>query len=65
MLSVNSAGVCPKYVTPEGIHIMLPPHGFGSTEVYADFIVQSPNERFVNVVRINATFAFRVEEQGV
>ena len=44
---------------------MLPPRGLGSTAVYADFIVHSFNERFVNVVRINATFAFRVEEQGV
>ena len=36
--------------TPEGARIPLPPRELGSTEIYANAIVHSPNGRFVTVV---------------
>jgi len=37
-------------VTPEGARIPLPPRELGSTKIYANAIVHSPNGRFVTVV---------------
>ena len=49
----------PEDAIHESIHILLPPHELGSTGIYANSIVHSPNGRFVNVVRIYTAFAWR------
>ena len=62
-LSSTQPGTSPEDTTPESIHILLPPHELGSTEIYADSTVHPPNRRFFNVIGISLMCLCRAGRQ--
>ena len=64
VLFLNSAGASLEEATTESIHILLPPHEHGSTEVHADSIVHAPNGCVVDVVGIYTGFTWKNKAFG-
>ena len=49
----------PGDATAKSIHILLPPHGLGPMETYANSIVHSPDARFIHGAGIYTALAWR------